>query len=384
MTEPQTRRRSLRLGYGLMGVILVILAAWALRGMATVVIPVIFAVFVTLAALPLDRAIAGRMPGALTWIGRAVVMLLLLLVLSAFIGGLAYCVTRIAAELPGLPQDLNEVLPGLMDGAGSGADGGSGGGSDSAGGIVAAIRGILQERGEMIFSRVLETGASLARTIASAMGVVFVGMFLVLFLVLLALSEADTWEAKLDGMPSGDGAGWRRATSTLGRALRRFILTRAFVGVISAAAYSAWIMPFGLDLILVWAILTFLMNFIPNVGAVVSGVLPTLYAFFTLDFGTALMIGAGLTVIEQVIGNWVDPRLQGNQVALSPVVILIAVVFWSWLWGVAGAFLGTPMTLAIMILCNNVAALRPVALILSNQPRSADLDEKLGWADGTG
>jgi AI-2 transport protein TqsA len=90
-----------------------------------------------------------------------------------------------------------------------------------------------------------------------------------------------------------------------------------------------------------------------------------------------MLVGAGLIVIEQVIGNWVDPRMQGNQVALSPLVILIAVVFWGWLWGVAGAFLGTPMTLAIMIVSNAIPPLRPVALLLSNQKRPEDLDAVL-------
>lgn len=375
MKSPDTERRRLQFGLGLMAVILVILAGWAMQGMATVLIPVVIAVFVTLAAHPLDRAIAGRMPGKLTWIGRAVVMLILLLVLGAFIGGLAYCVGRIAAELPDVPQSLDALLPDM----GGESDGSQEGQGDASGMMGDTLRELVRSRGEELVSRVIGTATDFAQTIASAMGVVFVGMFLVLFLVLLALSEADTWEAKFDEMPSGEGANWRRASATLGMALRRFIVTRAVVGVISAAAYSAWIMPFGLDLILVWAILTFLMNFIPNIGAVISGVFPTIYAFFTLDPGTALLIGAGLTLIEQVIGNWVDPKLQGNQVSLSPLVILIAVVFWSWLWGVAGAFLGTPMTLAIMILANNVGALRPVALILSNQPNSEKLDEQLGW-----
>jgi AI-2 transport protein TqsA len=366
MQASALQTRGVRLGFGLAGVVVVILAGWALGGMATVAIPVILAIFVTLAVLPLDRAIAGRMPRRLAWLGRAAVMLLLLLILGAFIAGLAYCVARIATELPDMPRSLGALMP-EDDGA-------------TGQGMAGAIRDLLEDRGEELTSRIIGTATSLAQTVASAMGVVFVGMFLVLFLTLLALVEARTWEAKFDGMPSAeDSAGWRRAAATLGGALRRFIATRALVGVISAAAYSAWIVPFGLDLILVWAILTFLMNFIPNIGAVISGVLPTIYAFFTLDPGTALAIGAGLTLIEQVIGNWIDPRLQGDRVALSPFVILVAVVFWSWLWGVAGAFLGTPMTLAIMVLSNNVPALRPVALILSNQPSSADLDRKLGW-----
>jgi AI-2 transport protein TqsA len=364
-TAPDQGRRQGRVALGLLAIMVMLLAGWALRGMATVAIPVILAIFVTLAALPLDRAIAGRMPRGLGWLGRAAVMLILLLILGTFIGGLAYCVGRIAAELPNLPQSLGDLLPDT-EGEGSSR-------------LAATIRDLAEGRGEMILTRVIGTATSLAQTVASAMGVVVVGMFLVLFLVLLALSESETWDAKFDAMPPRGEGGWRRAAGTLGAALRRFIVTRAAVGVISAVAYSLWLLPFGVDLILVWAILTFLMTFIPNIGAVISGVFPTVYAFLTLDFGTALLIGAGLTLIEQVIGNWLDPRMQGSQVALSPLVILIAVVFWSWVWGVAGAFLGTPMTLAIMILCNAVAGLRPVALILSNQPSPEDLDRALGW-----
>ncbi len=369
--RPERRRR---LAFGLVMAILVVLVGWAMREMAAVVIPVILAVFVTLAVLPLDRAVAARMPRGLRWLGRAAVMLLLLLLLSAFIGGLAYCVMRIATDLSNVSGSLTDLLPE------AGSNDGVGGGLFST--IWSDMGQMIRERGDSITARVIGVVTGLAQAIANAMGIVVAGMFLVLFLVLLALSETELWETKLDSISTGTDGNWRRVTDTIGGALRRFIVTRAMVGVISAAIYSLWLMPFGLDLILVWAILTFLMNFIPNLGAVISGVFPTLYAFFTLDPATALVIGAGLAVIEQVIGNWIDPRLQGNRVALSPLVILVAVVFWGWLWGVAGAFLGTPMTLAIMILCNHVAVLRPVAVILSNQGRGRDLDEALGWPRG--
>jgi AI-2 transport protein TqsA len=416
MTERDFETRRNRLGFGLLAVVLVILAGWALRGMAAVAVPVVLAVFVTLAVLPIDRYVAERMPRAFGWLGRAAVMLLLVVILGGFIGGLAYCVTRIVSEMPGLPQELDQMMPdmglegggsepgevdaadvlgedgtqaaggdagGDSDGAaarGSPAEGGASEGPDPRGALAEGLQDLLEERGEMIVGPLMETGTALARTVLGGMGVALGGMVLVLFLVLLALTEAPTWEKKFDRMPSRPGHGnWRRANATMGAALRRFIATRALVGVISAVAYSAYIWPFGLDLILVWAILTFLMNFLPNIGAVISGVFPTIFAFLTLDPYSALLIAAGLIVIEQVIGNWIDPKLQGDSVALSPLVILIAVIFWGWIWGVAGAFLGTPMTLAIMILANNVEGLRPVALFLSNQPSSEDLDEKLGW-----
>lgn len=362
--DAATRRRRRHLAFGLVAAILVLILGGVLKAMASVVIPVVLAVFVTLAVLPLDRKLAARLPERLSWIGRAAVMLLLLFILTTFVGGLAYCVTQIATQLPNLPDNMGAILP-----------------EAEGDGLWSTLRGyvsdLMQGQETSLTSRLIDTVTSLAQSTASATGVLFAGVVLVLFLVLLALSEARVWEAKLDSLGAGADGTWRDVTVTLGAALRRFIVTRALVGVISAVAYTLWLLPFGLELLLVWAVLTFLMNFIPNLGALVSGVFPTVYAFFTLDFGTAMLIGAGLIVIEQVIGNWVDPQLQGNQIALSPVVILVAVVFWGWLWGVAGAFLGTPMTLSIMILCNSIGPLRPVALLLSNQRSSDALDAAL-------
>jgi AI-2 transport protein TqsA len=358
----QARQRTYALG--LVAAILTLVAFAALRALAPVAIPVVVAIFVTLAVLPLDRALAARLPDRLAWLGRAAVMLLLLAFLTLFLGGLAFSVTEIATNLPDVSQRIGQILPPPS------ADG-------PLANALATLRETLNGQASTLTDRFIETATSLAQGIAGAMGGALAAMVLVLFLILLALSEAPVWEGKLDTLASGSHRTWREVTQSLGAALRRFIATRAVVGVVSTVAYTLWLLPFGLDLLLVWAILVFLMNFIPNVGAVISGVFPTVYAFLTLDPATALLIGAGLIVIEQVIGNWIDPRLLGNRVALSPLVILIAVVFWGWLWGVAGAFLGTPMTLTIMILCNAVTPLKPVALLLSNRSTQEGLDEAL-------
>ena len=86
------------------------------------------------------------------------------------------------------------------------------------------------------------------------------------------------------------------------------------------------------------------------------------------------MAAAGIFVIEQTVGNFIDPRLMGRQIVLSPLVILASLLFWGWLWGVAGAFLATPLTLSLLVACHEVAPLRPIALLLSNQPDHASLD----------
>jgi len=281
---------------GLLAALLALAALGAMAVSATVVIPVIVAVFVTLAVLPLDRAMAGWLPRGTTWLGRVIVMLILLAFLSLFLGGLAFSVSRIATQLPDVSGGIGSILPEPQ------ADG-------RMAWLLGEARALLEGQTASLTARIIDVTTGLAQTIASAMGTALAGMVLVLFLILLALGEADTWEGKLDTLSTGTGASWREATRALGTALRRFLVTRAVVGVISTAAYTAWLAPFGIDLLLVWAILTFLMNFIPNIGAIVSGVVPTVYAFLTLDPASALLLGLGLAAIEQVIGNWLDPRL---------------------------------------------------------------------------
>ena len=350
--------------FWLLILIVAILVFGALKMLATVAIPTVLAMFVALAIVPLDRSLREALPNKLTWLGRVGVMLVPVAVLTVFLGGLAFCITEIATNLPDVPQQIDRILPTTAS-------------EGPFASIFNALRDTVSGQVSTLTTRLIETATGLAQGIASTTGAALAGLVLVLFLILLALSEAEVWAVKFDVLSTGSGGTWRQVTHTLGKALRRFIATRALVGVISSVAYTLWLLPFGLDLLLVWAILVFLMGFIPNIGALISGVFPTIYAFMTLDPGTAFLIGIGLIMIEQGIGNWVDPRLQGKRIALSPLMILIAVVFWGWLWGIAGAFLGTPMTLGIMILCNAVEPLRPVALLLSNCPTHEDLDAAL-------
>lgn len=354
---------------GLVAALLVIAMFAALRAMAPIAIPVVIAVFVALAVLPMDRAVAERLPKPLSWLGRAFVMVFLLSILAMFIVGLSYCVTQIATQLPDVSERLSNVL---LERASSGQ-----GNTDVWTAALTQLRNMLDDQGAALADMAFNWASGVAQGVASSTGALLAGLFLVLFLVLLALSEADNWAAKLDNILTDRDRPWRQMTTRLGQAWRRFLATRAVMGLITAVAYTLWFLPFDLDLLLVWGILTFLMNFIPNLGSIVSGVLPSIYAFLTLDPGTALLLAAGLVLIEQVIGNWLDPRVQGNSVAVSPLVILVAVLFWGWFWGIAGAFLATPITLAIMIFCNYVRALRPLALLLSNQRRAADLDDAL-------
>ena len=100
-----------------------------------------------------------------------------------------------------------------------------------------------------------------------------------------------------------------------------------------------------------------------------------LYALVTQDFSTALYVAIGVLVIEQVMGNLVDPKVSGDRIAVSALVVLVALLFWSWLWGIPGALLAGPVTVSLIVIGAHVPALRPWALLLSDRTDMAGLRE---------
>lgn len=352
----------------LLTLIAVILSGWALRATATVMVPVVLSLFLALLVYPVDRLVAHRLPSWLAWLGHALALSVVLLALLGFAG----CLWLAAGQLIDRFEDADyrELLPAIEAFEPGDEDGGGGG--ETGGSMFGQV---YSQATESLASALVESIPTLAQNVMNMAGATLAGLVLVIFLTLMMLIEAPRWRAKLEtAAPSRASRGVQNSMVVIADRLRRYLLTRVVVGLLTAALYVGWLWIFGLDLLLVWGLLAFLLNFIPTFGSMIAGVLVVAYAFAQKDPGTAMLIGAGIFVIEQVMGNFVDPRLQGRQVSVSPLVILVVLVLWSWLWGVVGALLAVPIVVAVVILFNHITALRPVALFLSNECSMEDLD----------
>ncbi|MEO7467808.1 MAG: AI-2E family transporter [Sphingobium limneticum] len=134
--------------------------------------------------------------------------------------------------------------------------------------------------------------------------------------------------------------------------IRSYLGTTLFTSFLTGAFSTIWAFATGLELALVWGLLNFLLNFIPVIGNIVGIVPPVLYALLQFDgAGMPLLILGGFIVLQIAISNFVYPVLQGRQLSLSPLAILIAMAFWSWLWGIAGALIAVPLTATLVIAC---------------------------------
>lgn len=149
--------------------------------------------------------------------------------------------------------------------------------------------------------------------------------------------------------------------------VRRHMVALTITSAISGLLTGLFTLAVGLELAPLWGLLTFLLNYIAILGPLIAVVPPTLYAVLQFDsLAQPVLVAAGVGVIQVVMGNFVDPKIEGRVLSLSPVIVLLALIFWGWLWGVTGAFLSIPITAAIVIACENFPQTQWVATLASD------------------
>jgi AI-2 transport protein TqsA len=145
-----------------------------------------------------------------------------------------------------------------------------------------------------------------------------------------------------------------------------------YLGVKTAVSLTTAVLAYilmrivGLDFAEFWALLIFILHFIPTIGVIVATVFPTLLAAVQFDhIGPCLAVGIGITAIAMFMGNIVEPNIMGETLNLSPLTVIIALILWGTVWGIVGAFLCVPLTVILVIILSNFRATRWVSVLLS-------------------
>ncbi len=208
------------------------------------------------------------------------------------------------------------------------------------------------------------------RTAASQAGGLLSATVLVIIFVTFLFVERIWFSAKLNGL-FGDPSRARRVSRIFGRIIHRvnrYLLVKTLVSAATGAIVYGIALVFGLDLALAIAILTFVLNFIPSVGSIIATVLIGLVAWIQLgEPAPAIAVFLLAGTVQFVIGNLIDPMLMGKALRLSSFGIILSLAFWGAVWGVPGMFLSVPIMVAAMIVCSEIPALRPLAVLLSRE-----------------
>ncbi|GBE16067.1 AI-2 transport protein TqsA [bacterium BMS3Abin14] len=156
--------------------------------------------------------------------------------------------------------------------------------------------------------------------------------------------------------------------NTISSQFSRYLVMQFIISLVTGVLVWLSLTVIGVDFAVTWGALAFLLNFIPTIGSIISAVPPILLAFiqFFPAFWPGVATLAALLTIHMIIGGAVAPKVVGDRLNLSPVVILLSLLFWGWLWGIIGALLSVPIASAVKILCENVEELKPISIMMGS------------------
>ena len=161
----------------------------------------------------------------------------------------------------------------------------------------------------------------------------------------------------------------RRAFKDITEQIQRYIVTKFLISLSMGILFGVILWLFGVEFFIIWAAFALLLNFIPNVGSVIAVIFPSLMALVQYEsFGYALVIAGILILLQNIIGNIVEPKIFGDRLGLNPLVILLSLLLWGYLWGIVGMFLSVPLTAVIKIIISNSSSknMRFITNLMSN------------------
>ncbi|WP_433031805.1 AI-2E family transporter [Actinomycetospora sp. CA-053990] len=324
----------------LLGVAASVVAVAGIRAAAWLIGPALLALMIVIAAHPVQRWLRQRgWPGWVATLALILVinagLLALVVVLLVSIGQLATVLPQYTAQFNALVASVEKVLAGLGIGPAQIQAATS---SASISSVIGAVGGVL-----------------------SSLGGVLAVIVLVLALLLFFIADAATFGQRLDSI-AVERPDAVRALAGFASGTRSYLVVTTVFGFIVAVLDGIALGIMGVPLAILWAILAFITNYIPNIGFVFGLVPPALLALLTGGWPLLVAVVVVYCVLNLVIQSLIQPRFIGNSVGLSATVTFVALLFWAWVLGPLGALLAIPLTLLVKALL-------------------VDVDPRARWAD---
>jgi predicted PurR-regulated permease PerM len=198
---------------------------------------------------------------------------------------------------------------------------------------------------------------------------------LVIIFMMLGLLEVGVFKRKLDaGAPDDFGPRMLKAGKLIAGKFRRYAVIRTIASALTGLMVGLLCRALGVELASAWGVLAFVLNFIPFIGPFFATILPALFAVAQIQsWESAAGILAGASLIQFLIGSYLEPRLSGTALAISPLLVVFSVFFGALIWGIPGAFMGVPLAIAILTILELDASTAWITNLLSGGDTPGDL-----------
>lgn len=323
----------------------VIVVIFGLQMAKALLVPFLIAAFLALITVkPMLWMESKRIPAVVAALLIVVGIMLLLGVVGTIVGT---SIAEFTAALPTYQERLDVMLQGVLQFIGE----------------KFKVDESFQNIGEMI-----DPGwaMGLAATILNGLTDVLTNTFLIIFTVIFILLEASTVDTKVE-------AAFGRSTQSLKRPrvflanLGRYLGIKTIVSIATGLAAGIVTWAIGLDFPLLWGMLAFLLNYVPTIGSIIAAVPAVLMALVQLGPGGASATAIGFVAINMIFGNFIEPRLMGYGVGISPLVVFIGLVFWGFVFGPVGMLLSVPLTMTLKLALESDERTRWIAILIGSE-----------------
>jgi len=218
--------------------------------------------------------------------------------------------------------------------------------------------------------------ASMASSLVNSLSSFVTDFTIVLIYIIFMLLEESAARVKMDRLfPSKNSQyqNFKNIMNKIDAAVRSYLVSMILISFITAVISYFALLILGVDFPILWAFLIFFLNFIPYIGPFISSLLPALLAVFQFgDLFQFLYVFLVLEGIQIVLGNFIQPRMMGKSLNISPLTVLVSLAIWGFMWGIAGMILSVPITSILIIIMARFPGTRYIAILLSENGEVGD------------
>jgi predicted PurR-regulated permease PerM len=208
---------------------------------------------------------------------------------------------------------------------------------------------------------------NLARFALGTLGSLSSNLVLILLIFVFILVEASVLPAKFQAMPGFTNLDGDRVRQIL-TDIRNYLTIKTKVSLLTAVLITGCLWMLGVDFPVLWGLLAFFCNFVPNIGSILAAIPAVLLALVQLGPMSALYVALSYLVINGLIGNVLEPRMMGQGLGLSTLVVFLSLIFWGWVLGPVGMILSVPLTMMAKITLDRFEETRWIAILLAASP----------------
>lgn len=212
-------------------------------------------------------------------------------------------------------------------------------------------------------------------SVLTEFGALMGNALLVFFIMLFMLLERGSIRLKAEVIAKSYNNNLKVLTAIID-SMRTYLTLKTIISLITGIFIWLWLLVFGIEYALLWGLIAFLLNYIPNIGSIIAAVPAVLFALVQLGFGGAGWTMLGFLIVNMVVGNVIEPRVMGKEMGLSTLIVFISLVFWGFILGTIGMFLAVPLTMTFKIILDQYPKTKWISILLGGDERAMELAEE--------